>query len=168
MTHDFIFWFVSCNDGNCVNAQQSNATVNWPTSISIGTSVFFCQVSICLRDSTWLLTEHATVALQDLTAVGPPPAKGWRWWRWEWDCIRDWHVMDAGPSNSIHLFIYLPGLSCLSASTLGERRADWMSARPGELTDSDLTWFKELVNLYDVKAGGLLVYCMLMYDKPVV
>ena len=32
--------------------------------------------------------------------------------------IRDWHVMDAGPSNSIHLFIYLPGLSCLSASAL--------------------------------------------------
>lgn len=75
MTHDFIFWFVRCNDANCVNVLQSNRAVNWPTSISIGTSVFFCQVSICLRDSTWLLTEHATVALQDLTAVGPPPPR---------------------------------------------------------------------------------------------
>lgn len=47
-----------------------------------------------------------------------------------------------------------------------ERQADWMSTWPGKLTDSDPTWFKELVNLYDVKAGGLSVYCMLMYDMP--
>lgn len=72
--------------------------------------------------------------------------------------------MDAGPSNSIHLFIYLPGLSCLSASALGN----------GKLTECRLglaSWqiqirLKELVNLYDVKAGGLSVYCMLMYDMP--
>lgn len=33
--------------------------------------------------------------------------------------VMDVHVMDAGPSNSIYLFIYLPGLSFLSASALG-------------------------------------------------
>ena len=43
-----------------------------------------------------------------------------------------------------------------------------MSTWPDELTDSDRTGFKELVNLYDVKAGGLSVYRMLMYDMPAV
>lgn len=34
----------------------------------------------------------------------------------ERDGIRDWQVMNAGPSNSIHLFVYLPSLSCLKLS----------------------------------------------------
>lgn len=46
----------------------------------------------------------------------------------EWSGIKDWHVMDAGPSNSIHLFIYLLGLSCVSASAL----------RNGKLTECRL------------------------------
>lgn len=49
-----------------------------------------------------------------------------------------------------------------------ERQAVWMLTWPGKLTDSDLTWFKELVNLYDLKAVDHLVYCMLMCDIPVV
>lgn len=35
---------------------------------------------------------------------------------------------------------------------------------PGTLSDSDPTWFKELVNLYDVDAGVLMVDRMQMHD----
>lgn len=165
----FFFFFNSTknNNANHLNMLLSNMATNWLISSSAGTSLFFWQVSSGLRDGTWLLTEHGThTARQDLTAVGLR-SEGVVLVEVERSGFRDWHVMDAGPSNSIHLFIYLPALSCLSLSSR-ERRADWMSTWPGKLTDSDLTWFKELVNLYDVKAWGLLVYCMLMYDIPVV
>lgn len=173
-TFDEWFWSVFLlffNPTKNNNANHLNVvvhmTMNWLISSSAGTSLFFWQVSSGLRDGTWLLTEHGThMARQDLTAVGLH-SEGVVLVEVERSGFRDWHVMDAGPSNSIHLFIYLPALSCLSLSSR-ERRADWMSTWPGKLTDSDLTWFKELVNLYDVKAGGLLVYCMLMYDIPVV
>lgn len=58
-----------------------------------------------------------------------------------------------------------PSALLVTSLSLGSRKwhGGWMSTRPGELTDSDLTWFKELVNLYNVKAGGLLVYCVLIY-----
>lgn len=68
--------------------------------------------------------------------------------------------MDAGLSNSIHLFIYL---ACHIFSS-GKQQAVCMSTWPGTLSDTDPTWFKELVNLYDVDAGVLMVDRMQMHD----
>lgn len=62
-----------------------------------------------LRASTWLVTENGPA---ESCHRRSPLVEGWR------KCVSDWHVMDAGPSNSIRPLICLLGLSCLSASAL--------------------------------------------------
>lgn len=68
-----------------------------------------------LRDSTWPVTENGLTEHNGCRSPrgGLPPVEAWR------NCLLDWHVMDAGLSNSIHLFICLLGLSRLSVSALG-------------------------------------------------
>lgn len=139
-------------------AVQSNVPLNrsmsghvWDLFILL-TSVHWCERQHMAAD----ITRHSGPA-------GIQPAAEDGFWR---DARRrrstrvtDWRVTDAGPSNPVRPLCS----SRLSASALGNGTPTECRLGPGELTDSDLTWFKELVNLYNVKAGGLLVYCVLIY-----
>lgn len=128
------------------------------TSVFILTSVQWFETEHMASDRTWHPGPAGCDHGWSLVVVVEVERNG----------IRDWHVMDAGSSNSIHLFIRLLRLVMSLSFSSREWQAERMSTWPGRLTDSDLSWFKELVNLYDVKAGGLSVYFMLMRNMVVV